>query len=135
MVFLRRLLSSSHLSPALLLLSKSLALQSKMLDGSIEQVKSCIHHVSPVQANKYSSDKVTKNFAKCKQAHVGMEPQKPTKQDGNTTTILLHHYNTFTLLQYFYTISTSCAIFAKCLFVLVVCRRGLNCAWETVEWV
>ena len=64
------------------------------------------YHVSPVQAIKYSSDKVTKNFAKCKQAHVGMEPSKTNQTRWE------HYHNTFTpslhLVQFLQTVCVNC---------------------------
>ena len=41
--------------------------------------------------NKKQQEQVTKKFSERKQAHVGMEPSKPAKQDGNNTTTLSHH--------------------------------------------
>ena len=42
---------------------------------------------------KKRQEQVAKTFSELKQAHVGMDPKKPTKLDGNdTTTLSLHPY-------------------------------------------
>ena len=50
-----------------------------------------LDYFSHCYKKKSSIYKVTKKLSEWKQAHVGIEPSKPTKLDGNDTTILSHN--------------------------------------------